>query len=199
MNRTRRPLAPVIVALTLTVSLVACQTAREPAAPAAAGGQAEKPQSVVRNEVDTTATVTAVDPVARTVTLQGEGGRSVTLKVGEDVQGFDDLQVGDTVRARYIEAVAIAVHGPGGEPSATESQIQMRSGAGQSGGVAEIQQITANVEAIDYDNRTVTLRGPEGRTVTLKVDPRVERLQNVKVGDQVVVRHTQALGLSLEK
>ena len=60
-------------------------------------------------------------------------------------------------------------------------------------------QMTARVEAIDYDSREVTLRGPEGRRRTVKVDPRVERLNEVKVGDEVVVRHTEAVALSVTR
>ena len=45
--------------------------------------------------------------------------------------------------------------------------------------------ITASVEAIDQTNREVTLKGPLGNTVTFTVDKRVERLNEVKVGDMV--------------
>jgi hypothetical protein len=33
----------------------------------------------------------------------------------------------------------------------------------------------------------------------VKVDPRVERLNEVKVGDEVVVRHTEAVGLVVRR
>jgi hypothetical protein len=45
--------------------------------------------------------------------------------------------------------------------------------------------LTASVEAIDYTNREVTLKGPLGNEVTFTVDKRVKRLDEVKVGDQV--------------
>jgi hypothetical protein len=37
--------------------------------------------------------------------------------------------------------------------------------------VADVSHITATVEAVDQANRTVTLKGPKGRTVTLTVPP----------------------------
>jgi len=46
-------------------------------------------------------------------------------------------------------------------------------------------QITATVEAIDYDKRELTLKGPLGNSVTLTVDQRVKRLREISVGDQV--------------
>jgi len=45
--------------------------------------------------------------------------------------------------------------------------------------------LTASVEAIDYTNREVTLKGPLGNTATFTVDKRVKRLNEVKVGDLV--------------
>jgi hypothetical protein len=45
--------------------------------------------------------------------------------------------------------------------------------------------VSASVEAIDQTTREVTLKGPLGNTVTFTVDPRVERLGEVKVGDFV--------------
>ena len=45
--------------------------------------------------------------------------------------------------------------------------------------------ITATVEAIDHATREVTLKGPLGNTVTFTVDSKVERLNEVKVGDAV--------------
>jgi hypothetical protein len=43
--------------------------------------------------------------------------------------------------------------------------------------MAEGASITATVEAIDYDKRTVDLKGPKGNVVTLKVGPEAEELQ----------------------
>jgi hypothetical protein len=43
--------------------------------------------------------------------------------------------------------------------------------------------MTARVEDIDYKNRTVTLRVPQQKTVTLKVDKDVKRFNEVKKGD----------------
>lgn len=45
--------------------------------------------------------------------------------------------------------------------------------------------IKASVESIDLKNREVTLQGARGKLVILKVDERVKRLNEVKVGDTV--------------
>jgi hypothetical protein len=60
-------------------------------------------------------------------------------------------------------------------------------------------EITGNVQAIDYKKRTVTLKGPEGNLTTLKVGEAAKRFNEVKKGDQVVLRVTEALLIDVTK
>ncbi len=55
------------------------------------------------------------------------------------------------------------------------------------------------VEAVDPVKRRVTLKGSEGKSRTMKVDPSVKRLDEVKKGDQIVVRYTEAIAFSVRK
>ncbi|MFN0243745.1 MAG: hypothetical protein ACKVWV_12715 [Planctomycetota bacterium] len=57
--------------------------------------------------------------------------------------------------------------------------------------------VTATVEAIDVAKREVTLRGPQGNVVTFVVDERVERLAEIRVGDQVTADYYVALAAEL--
>jgi hypothetical protein len=65
--------------------------------------------------------------------------------------------------------------------------------------IARTATITATVEAIDMTKREVTLKGPQGKVATMAVDPEVRNLDQVKVGDQVVVRYLESLSLALKK
>ena len=67
------------------------------------------------------------------------------------------------------------------------------------GTITNMAKITASVEAIDAAARTVTLKGPRGKVVTLAVGPEVKNFDQVKVGDMVVVRYAEALTLELKK
>jgi hypothetical protein len=49
--------------------------------------------------------------------------------------------------------------------------------------------IKAKVDAVDVDKRLVTATGPRGKTVTRKVGPEVKNLDQVKPGDQLVIRY----------
>ena len=48
---------------------------------------------------------------------------------------------------------------------------------------------TATVGAIDYDNRTGTLKLPDGTTAIFKAGEEVRNFDQLKVGDQVLIRN----------
>jgi len=51
--------------------------------------------------------------------------------------------------------------------------------------------------AIDYAARTVDLLGPNGNTISIKVDERIENFKNIKTGDEVLARYTEAMAISV--
>ena len=67
------------------------------------------------------------------------------------------------------------------------------------GTVANVAKITASVEAIDAAKRAITLKGPEGKVVTITAGPEVKNFDQIKVGDFLVVRYIEALTLELKK
>jgi len=74
------------------------------------------------------------------------------------------------------------------------------SDSGKPGMMAgELITLTATVEAINLEKRLVTLKGPEGKTVTLKVDERARNLSQVKVGDQVRAEYLESVALYAQK
>jgi len=60
-------------------------------------------------------------------------------------------------------------------------------------------EVTATVEAVDLDNRLVTLKGPEGRLVTVRAGEEVKNLPQVEVGDQVNVKYYEGSALNIYK
>ena len=62
-----------------------------------------------------------------------------------------------------------------------------------SGRMEDVIESRATVTAIDVPQRLVTLQDVKGEQLVVEVSDRVKRLDEVKVGDQVVVSYTQAL------
>lgn len=60
-------------------------------------------------------------------------------------------------------------------------------------------QKTATVESINLPSRLVTLRGENGGEFTVIVDPVVRNLDQVKVGDKLVVSYYEGLAAEVKK
>ena len=206
-SRTRASLIiGLALAFSASVAWAQAPTAPPPAAPPAAQPPAapDKPSAgapgvVMADVVVINATVEAVDKDKRTVTLKGSGGRTVTLKVGPNAKNFDQIKVGDKVKGKFLDSVALFVRKAGTPPDAAEMQAVSVAPRGQKPKAMTVDtvEISAKVEKIDYKKRLVTLKGPEGNTRTIKVDPRVKRLAEIKVGDDIVLRHTEALAIEV--
>jgi hypothetical protein len=161
----------------------------------------EKPSLEESNIVTTTATVEAVDLETRTVTLEKEDGNTVVLKVDENVKNLPQVEVGDQVIAKYYESVAVQVRAPGAaalDAGAVQSVATAKPGEKPAGMAVQEVTVTTTIEAINKDNETVTLKGPDGVMKTIKVrDPK--NLEKVEVGDEVVITYTEALAISVEE
>ena len=148
------------------------------------------------------ATVTAIDYKTRMVTLKGEGGNTKTMHIGKEARNFDQVKVGDKVHLTYLEAFAIDVQqDAGGELGSATTTTLARSpkGAMPAGVIAETTTLRASVESIDHTNRNVTLIGPEGNTMTVKVGEGAKHFNQIKKGDKVVATLTEALAISVTK
>lgn len=62
---------------------------------------------------------------------------------------------------------------------------------------AEVE-VRAKVVELDMARRSVTLRDPKGRLVTVDVPPSVKNFDQVRVGDELVVRYAAAVAARLE-
>ena len=161
----------------------------------------DTPSAVVTEVAETVVTVTAVDQQARTVTVRRQDGELVTIQVPPESQNLDQVQPGAEFLVRYLQSVAVSISPVGGAPSTdVASSVQLaEKGATPGGVITQVVTVQARIDAIDYGNRTVVLTGPEGNSVKLTVDERVKGLNEVKVGDIVVVGYTQALAAKMIK
>src|SRR5262245_15361761 len=161
----------------------------------------DQPGVVMADLIMATATVEVVDHAKRTVTLKGPEGRTRPLRVDKTVRNFDQVQQGDQVLAEYYEETAIWVRPSAEQPTAGEAGVVAVAPRGAKPGIADVETrvVTATVAAIDLQKRTVTLQGPQGNAVTLKVDEHVQQFDQVQVGDEVVVRHTEAVAITVQK
>jgi len=185
----------MILAVVLSVCFVTGATAKEVKAK-----KTQKPSAVVVDVASWTATVKEIDYVNKTAVLDDEKGRKVKVNA-KNARNLDQVLVGDKVKIDYVQEMAISVRKADSTPIAGSARAVKLTPKGKMPGgvITETVQIQANVEDINYANRTITLKDPSGESHTYKVSKQVERLKEVKKGDQVVIDVTQALALEVIK
>jgi len=183
----------------LVLSIAAGGWAAEPAGTSPA--KAEPPSWQTSSLVEETATVEAVDQSTRMVTLKGPKGNSVTFKASDEVRNLAQVKVGDEVKFAYYESIAVRVlKKDEAFPATGESTAMARAKPGEkpAGVVGAETTVNATITAIDKKAKTATLMGENGKSVT--VSPlRPEKLDEVKVGDRLVITYTEAVAVKVEK
>ena len=158
-----------------------------------------KPGIEVVETVVVTRMVQAVDYQKRLLTLQNSSGDVLTIKVDDSVKNFNQLKQGDVIDTTYFESIAVFVEKKEGKPFAGDIGMVQVASPGEKPGLYAVNtaELTASVVGIDYMKRSVTLKGPEGKEVTLKVGKKVKHFKDIKKGDEVVVRHTEAVAIAV--
>ena len=150
--------------------------------------------------VQVSARVVAIDKATRTVTLKGPKGDVFDVVAGDEVKNFDRIKAGDSVVARYAQALTLDLRktkSAAGGVTMTEDAAKAKPG--ELPAAAGMRQLTAiaDVVAVDPKASTITLKGPKGNTFKLNVQ-NPDQFKVVKKGDQVEVTYTEALALSVE-
>lgn len=161
----------------------------------------DRPGRAAAGLVSISAVVEAVDLKARKVTLRDGSGKLVTIEVSEEARNLDQVEVGDILEVEYYESVVIFSRDAEGDLTPETKVAATRTPKGDKPGMAVSETVTIKVvvEAINYDTRVITLKGPEGNTMTKHVDDSVKRLNEVKKGDEIVIQLTTAFAITVRK
>ncbi len=151
----------IVGTLAAAVTLTACESS--PKVEETATVAVTPDSAIAVDTFTTTATVTAINASKRTLTLTGPGGHRTTCKAGKDVVNFDQIQVGDQVKATVTEEYAVLLS-RGASLSAGAGQAVALTPIGAKPGVymADTAQATARVQAIDPQHHKVTLQFVDG-------------------------------------
>lgn len=186
----------LVCSLLLAANLTALRAA-ETAAPAATPSREE---TVL---VTITASVESINYTNREVTLKGPLGNTVTFTADPRIKRLNEVKVGDFVRADYYVSVAAELRKPTPEEEKTplvliDAAGKAPKGASPAAGGLRRFKVVTTVEGLDRPTETVTVKGPGGNYLTVRVaDP--ANLPLMRIGDTIVVTYTEALAISLEK
>jgi Cu/Ag efflux protein CusF len=146
------------------------------------------------NVIKITATIQAIDQTTRTLTLRDDKGNEDTFSVGDGVQRFNELKVGQKVNVTYYESIVFQLLKPGekGGGTSVEAALDRAKSALPAGTLAVQDKATVTVKAVDPSVPSITVTTPDGRTVTRKIENK-KNIEGVKAGDKIDITFTRAL------
>ena len=153
--------------------------------------------------VELQAEVEAIDQEKREITVIDPDGNRVTMTAGDQVERFDEIEVGDSIGAAYWSFVRAEFR----EPTAEEIETPLVVVAEGEIAPAEVDPMAAvgtvvkavvEVVAINKEERQVAIQGPQGNYMILPViDDAV--LNNLTIGQVVIMTFAEAKAISLIK
>ncbi len=190
----------VLVALASCSSTPVTSKSSPPTSGAAYADQGNYAGQVVVNSIVRTNTVVAIDAASRTIELKHEDGKITSYKCGPQVANFDQIKVGDRVKATVVDEMALFIKPASQMQSINVTNTVVGARLGAKPGVVDLDtmDITAKVLAINPWQHQVTLLTADGRTRPVTVGEFVN-LADFSVGDEVMVRLTRSLAILVEK
>src|SRR5271155_5437420 len=144
------------IAAALAAAAVALPLAAQQTAPAPMQSSSQTPTMIdgagAADVTTLTARVEGIDYANRTVTLQGKMGGLETLKVGPKVKNFAQIQSGDNIVLKYVEAISVKLEkgSAGGGASFTATGPVTAQVGAKPGAAAQNQTvIVASVQSVD--------------------------------------------------
>jgi hypothetical protein len=146
------------------------------------------------------ATVQAVYPDKRSLTLVGPKGQPQTIFVGPDVK-LDRLHAGDKVNVSYYQGIAAQIAKDGtkvSDPAPAEFAYKNPNGA-PGGGVGASVTAPVKILGVDPGTNTVAFQDSDGsqHVIAVKSANMQKFIRTLKAGDNVDVTYTESLAVSV--
>ena len=165
----------------------------------AANETVQVPVRVVTATVKTAAIVEAVNKDTRELKLIDASGKRYTIVADAVVRNFDQIEPRDRIITEYLESIAILVVPPGAPELPSVAAVEVAP-LGDKPGVTGVNtfMVKATIDSLNTTDRIATLTLANGGSRTVKVADNVP-LELVSVGDEVRLRVTQAVAVSVRK
>lgn len=168
------------------------------------GAAAAQERAHVENTEEVTATVTAIEPETRLLTLRSADGGELVIEAGKQVRNFEQLEVGDRVDVSFYEALVAEVTDapPSSETGEQPVVIDSRRaplGEKPGGAVTMIYTAVVTIDAVDPETHTVKFTGPGGQPREVAVmRPEMQKfIKTLSPGDRVKVTYGEALAVAV--
>jgi hypothetical protein len=144
--------------------------------------QGDIPVQIVQDPV----TVVAMDASLRTLTLKHQNGTTKVFTVAPKVENFDQLKVGDVIRADVKAEMSVYI--------LEDGRLTNPDGSTR----PKTINFNAKVLTVDPSYRLLTLQFNNGFQLTIKTAMDVQ-LEKMATGDDVVMRSNEITGITIKK
>lgn len=157
------------------------------------------PARVITSTVRSMAIVEAVNKETREIKLIDAHGKRFTIVASDMVKNFDQIEPRDRIVTEYLESIAVFVV-PAGASELGDAALVEIAAPGDKPGIsaAETFMVKATVESLNMTDKIATLRAEDGTIRSVKIADDVP-LEMVSVGDEVRLRITHAMAISVRK
>ena len=152
--------------------------------------------------VEATAVVTDIDQESRQIGLETDDGRQLTIVAGPEVRNFDQIDVGDTVKAVYTRAVAAFLAGSDAKAAGADVAVAgVRAEEGAKPAAAVGQEVRTTVEFLSFDasSNVVTFVPSDGfvRSVVVRKPEMQAFAKTLQPSDKVEIAFVEAVGVGV--
>ena len=144
--------------------------------------------------------IISVDQGKKLVTLQAADCKQLTLHV-YNPYNLAAAKPGEPFIAKFYEIATIQKLAPGQSPPApslTEGIVSAEPGQTPGAALGSQYQFAVTIDAIDKKDKAISLKGPDGVVEVVDV-ANPEALDQVQVGEHIVVTLTDAVVVTLDK
>jgi len=144
--------------------------------------------------------IVSVDPDKKLVTLQADNGKQVTVHV-YNPYNLAAAKPGERFVAKFYEIATINELRAGQSPptpSLTEGIVSAEPGQTPGAAFGSQLQFAVTVDSINKKDKAISIKGPDGVVEVVDV-ANPESLDQVQVGEQIVVTLTDAVVIGLDK
>ena len=153
--------------------------------------------------VEIEGTITKINKETREVTIMGSNGELDTITAGEEVERFDEIEVGDIITLEYLKFLRAEFRKP--TPEEIEEPLVLIADAEKAGMDAQpgaamgaVVKAVVSIQVINLPFMFVIIEGPNGNLTTIDVQDE-ELIKKLHVGQVVILTYGEAVAVSLSK
>jgi hypothetical protein len=148
-------------------------------------------------------TVTEIVKETRDITLRGTDGNLVTITADENIERFDEIEVGDVITFEFWEYLRAEFRKPTAEEIAeplvgVAEGVKAPEGMDPGAVIGAVVKAVVTIEALNRPLMIATVKGPRGNYLAIPMEDEV-LITELNIGQVLILTYAEAVAVSLTK